>query len=686
MSLVHNPHRYNSVSFNVPTRQNYSINSYFPSRKPRPNSLTGHRTFKKDINDNMRHATLINIVAAVNEDIGSKQQDIRKVSASTYNTGRNRVTILSNIVFPHDKTVSIPQTKQRDFSVPEKVVSKKPVYYKHSKDLEVNNRNNQIKLFEDGDSYNIKVKLSKLMEKENEILERENVSKLKTEDKKVDDTNKVKKADDKAPKSSRDSESRMSSGVRRLGSLKRSEPRQLHELHKCDAIDLLDKINDIRDPAKSALDDSRKLIPTNQVTTRVPYIRTKSLPVMFPTKTTNKSTWSSPSSSSQKQHLVLSDRPLSRSLRQRTPDSMYKRMSNLPGGFGFDDMSINNGVNEVPDMTAPLVHDSSKIRKNVTSTATDRLKRSKSSKSPTSPIREMSTIFLTSLNGEEEVSIQRRITASSTLYKSKRALHEAVKRVLNGRTLICEPSLSRKMTIEERKEPSIKYKRSYQPTSAYTHEILSDRKSPKKVQFQRSDSSAGTSDSSATNCRNESNSEEIEGGSTILKKHTSSVRSFSPGIQHMSSKELLRLEQKLIPVSGPSPVSPENAVFFSTSSAINLQRTNSDLSYRPTSSNGGSVNCDKGERVEHDDDLVSLDSDLDERNVIGEQGSDSEDLYNHVTGNRKGSDFYKLVKAFENDPYCGYEHKKLRRTVSSTKPRESDTNKPKPQYVKVKLS
>lgn len=695
MSVAHYPGRPGlGVFSSVTPHMNYTVNSYFPSRQPRPSSLRGHKPLKRDIKDTMQHATLINIVAAVNEDINGRSVPRKEPVPHPV---RSTVTVISNIMLPHEKTVSIPQAKQRIFSMPEEIVQRKPVYYKHSGDLEVNTQSH-LKLVYEGDAYNLKVKKN-AADKKSKPPATQIIKTLPNKPRVLDvnfsSTKKNIKPDDKN-KPSNENETRVTSCVRRLGSVKIKEPRQVHDISKCDIVDLSDTPEENINPANmSILDDSQKAIPP-YTASKIPYIRTKSLPVLFPTKINNRIL----PPQYQKQPTIYKDRPLSHSLRKQTPDSMYKRITNLPSGFGFGELSINNGINQAPNVSGRLVHDSEKqptIRSSLSGNSRQRNNRNIGSVASQNIGRDYSTVFITLPNERPDYT-----SASSygSSYRSKYTLHEAVQRAMSCRSTKGGSAMTKN---DNRSAISARSKKSCLTSRSGLSETLSGIRTPKRVQFISSGSSLNSSD--ANNPTEEPNSDQVvDGGSSIIRSHvpSSTIRAFSPGIQPMSVRELLRLEQKILPSNTPLPpdISPH---YYSTSSLISvhtLLRSNSDLSSRLFISSDDDSDNEVSETKQkessennHSEDINDMEttensSEITEDSMNENEGYDksTEDDDRDDSGDSDKEGYYKLVKAVDRQPYDGFEHKKLRRTSGNSKCREHEKGTEKARYVKVRLS
>jgi hypothetical protein len=101
----------------------------------------------KDVKESIRHAALINIVAAVNESCDDESSQSHLLENSQ-RSADGSMTLLSNLVFSKDRSISIPKP-QVFFQPPERLSTKKPVFYKHSKDEvqeDIENRKRSVSL------------------------------------------------------------------------------------------------------------------------------------------------------------------------------------------------------------------------------------------------------------------------------------------------------------------------------------------------------------------------------------------------------------------------------------------------------------------------------------------------------------------------------------------------------------
>lgn len=86
----------------------------------------------KDVKESIRHAALINIVAAVNDSCDDETTNSHLLEQTPRST-ENNMTLISNLVFHRDRSISIPKP-QLFFEPPKTLSTKKPLYYRNSKD------------------------------------------------------------------------------------------------------------------------------------------------------------------------------------------------------------------------------------------------------------------------------------------------------------------------------------------------------------------------------------------------------------------------------------------------------------------------------------------------------------------------------------------------------------------------
>lgn len=96
------------------------------------NDQAGDVQKMKDVKESIRHAALINIVAAVNDSCDDETNSSHLLEQTQRSTDGN-MTLISNLVFHRDRSISIPKP-QVFFEPPKTLSTKKPLYYRNSKD------------------------------------------------------------------------------------------------------------------------------------------------------------------------------------------------------------------------------------------------------------------------------------------------------------------------------------------------------------------------------------------------------------------------------------------------------------------------------------------------------------------------------------------------------------------------
>ncbi|XP_052774991.1 uncharacterized protein LOC128213383 [Mya arenaria] len=719
MSVLQYPGGRSPATVNTTSKRVYSVSSGFPQRKPRVRQLTGQSSCKRDVKENLQQATLINIVASVNIDEHSRHVPRRRNLGSVLSDesmDNSSYLDFANIIFPRNKAVSIPQPKQRVFNMPEETIQRKPVYYKHSQDREVR-KDYDVLLFKENQAVKIKPptremrhrtsvqKFVKTLPNKPHVVLMQNSSFLPSKPKPGQDNSGRKSASSQGSRG----RSSVSSSIRQLGTLKRPiETRVVRDIAKCDAIDLLDSEITAKDDGYFQNDppESRGRISPQ---TSVPYIRTKSLPVLFPTKTTKtfpRSDYVPYEKQAMEKHHVFKDRPLSDSLRKQTPTSMYKAIMDHPNGASFETISINNGFNKPPDANAPIIHDTNSTKQNHHRVLAGlyHMNRARLRNSLTPSIGR-ATIHLHPQVTRHGVETE----AKKQFQRSKTELHQAVHRVMSGRS-------EQMSEIESSKKSILSAKSGHSETEF-------SQRTPKRVQF--NDSSSELNSEEGESVKDTDNCMVQPGGTSVISTPTNECRAYSQSMRPMSAKELLRIQQKILPANIPCVES--HNTFLNSDSAITIQsfqqRSNSRISTASVMSEECLPNMDDdvekedkdtGERVKaNDGDHTSengLENELENQDetrseevevVCGleedEEEKEDENKYkSHMSeieayvnegkvalmNDNEQLEFYKIFKAVESNTYEGFEHKKIRRTSANSKGSDSK----KALYVKVKLS
>lgn len=96
------------------------------------NDQAGDVQKMKDVKESIRHAALINIVAAVNDSCDDDTTSSHLLEQTQRSTDGN-MTLISNLVFHRDRSISFPKP-QLFFEPPKTLSTKKPLFYRNSKD------------------------------------------------------------------------------------------------------------------------------------------------------------------------------------------------------------------------------------------------------------------------------------------------------------------------------------------------------------------------------------------------------------------------------------------------------------------------------------------------------------------------------------------------------------------------
>lgn len=659
MNVIQCQDSFYTVSFSSSSQRSYAVTSSFPPGKIRPRSYRRNdRADKRHGANSMQHAALINIVAAVNVDFHG-----HSFMKRGHNHDQSDKKVEHEFIVPRSTAISIPQPKQRVFNLPEEIVQRKPVYYKNSPDLEVR-RETRFRCTDGVNLCDVDSKQDKTSKTNRQPLD----SSLKSSAK--NQSTSSYSATSKFTLKRASSEERSSrSGVRRLGDCyvkQKTDTKLVCELPKCEAVDLLETSRGHEDPAKSALDNSRKIIPANNHAP-IPYIRTKSLPAIFPTKTSRQS--SRPDSAlPQTPKSIIKGRPLSENKRKRELVSAKATPIRLSEVIGT--LLINN-VSRRP--TEEVYH-------------------------------------------RNRIPLQRHETASC----SRSTMHSS------GRTTFHSPNLVRTSfdLPLDRRRPLTSGHRAMSGKS--TNSIpLSEKTNTSGLSTRSFSTSYTNTTESATSERQ--NVKKVQFASNVYCKQKSSLK-HDPGnaeerpfpgshynsqIDPVSSQEVLLMQQKILPVNLPRENIRKN--FYLPASGITiqrLQRSKTEMTPRRSRHKHYSSREEKNEeikssrrlnadvRTECRTEVINMADKPPEHDKVEEETDDldsSEDNSSDDEGKRMHESiptlslckndtvqYYRLFKAVDLHSYDGYEHKKLRKSAGSS--RVKDSGAQKSYYVKVRLS
>ena len=652
-------------------------------------------TVQQSVNETLKEAALINIVAAVNDNQTGDGHDRYEISAapgSAIDSLSNTMAVISNLMNAGRRTVSIPRSsKIKDsFNLPKNTIQKKPVYYKHSDDEEVSTREQhrsvftRIQCIED-----TTLKIYQASQGEKRKPAKEVVIKsLPTRPHTIEynvmhNTSQSLPTKKQYAAKTKERESESRSSVRKLGSLKRTETRQVHRIPRCDAVDLSDtdtsanlqemfsilSMNDQRNSSKRSAN------------TNFEYYRTKSLPAMLPNKTTL--TRSSVSSqSTRNSNSAIRGRHLSRSITKRTPDSLYKRTMNMPNGYGFEKLAICNGVNQDPDIVSPVAYDSTKSNGNKQSFAG--LVTQKSSwkqRSLKPPILAQSFGMHHEVDSEKDMSL---LDKRFFLTDTEDNFREAVKSAMNG-------------NVDSHYE-EVNY--SITPTGiSSSMSMYNAGKGRKHMQFVRRRFLSDSSDDSYPDDKADEDKEEVNiyHDTRMIHAPGSTSLSYSP----ISANQLLRIQQKIIPANIKND-SPAVQHYFSTTSSITLQqpeRQKSDLPRKAFVRSDEDADKIAIEVTSHEGEQDLLRENMEEQCESEPEFTEIRDIacspvgrdistaasnsQPETTDKKSSSSFYKLVKAVDSHSYAEFEHKKLRRLAPGVCGKALDNQTT--EFVKIRL-
>ena len=680
--------------------QYYRLSSKFQNSNDTTNTVNErvNSASKNVMQGQLQQATLINIVAAVNETFGSESgianHESRTVPGSPTDALQNTVAVVSNLVSPRERTISIPTT-QVVFEMPVESVRKKPVYYKHSEDEEVHRKDLPANVFSKNSVERTKVNLTKPHIASEKVMKR---IPFKTP---CFDYSLNAQNPKTVTESSKPTVSKSWSPVRRLGAWKRSESRAVHQMSKCEAVDIMDSESIRRtqngsfspDPTKITAEEKLKIIPPSPVNP-YPFYRAKSLPAVFPVKTT-KTAPSSPPTAMPKTERYR-HRPLSRGNFTQIDD--FRKVFNLSGGIVVDHSHTGTGLNHEHEVVSPFKLDLAKSK--------DAQKSPYAlSGSDVSPAEVRGRAFGqgSPRHGDSEYqSAQESSSKSGDMPHLKDSLHSAAKFTLSGRpkssaSTTSSRSQPRNVTSANSRKSCIAANAGRNGTSD-----VPGRRTPKKVKFARRPSSTSTVSNTILDDEPVAKINAF-GGSSVFQTPRSDITAYSPGPQPMSAQELLRLKQKLIPANVHVELANKSSYNFTSHTGMkirSIQQRSDDISYRnliisdsddensECNLNSGvtteaakeetdieNVNTDKlatGDKVRGS--LSDLDNDCDE--------TDSDEEMSKVEASREIS--YKLVKAVDLDSYSEFEHKKMRKVLSHSFNANRGDNT-KAHFVKVQL-
>ena len=666
-----------------------------------------NRNHPKVMAEMPQQATLINIVAAVNDTFGDEHSASYKeniVPGSPTDALSNSMAVVSSILSPRERTISIPTT-QVVFELPIETIQKKPVYYKHSEDEEVYRR--------DSCSANVLSKHSaertKITSAKPYIVSEKVIKRLQIKEPCFDHSFDTQRQKTDSEPTAKPSVNKSWSPVRRLGAWRRPQSRTVHTLSKCEAVDIMDNDSIRRsqnemgfnpDPTKVSAEEKLKIIPPSPANP-YPFYRAKSLPAVFPvrTKTANVSQILDPQKLERYKY-----RPRSRGYFSQSDET--RKVVNLSGSAGLEHSNVNSSLHHDHETVSPYKLD---LEKSKNAQKSQYLLTG----SNVNPAEVRGKAFGHGSTRHGQFSPQN----SLDLSQSKESINPEMRIGLSGRPRSTNSSTSGRSqssnaTLTNNKKGCL----SNRPGPG---DFMAGRRTPKRVKFARRSSS--TSVISNTTINDEPIAKiNAFGGSSIVQTPKSNITAYSPGPQPLSTQELLRLKQKFIPANVHVELSHKSAYHFSNHNGMRIKSiTQKDTeSKSDTRINDDSENTDpdkqdfdreNSDKVESDvserelefsvykdksDDrsdtltegiadseekLRRLVSDLDDDES---NDSDSTDEFSQLAAKHENS--YKLVKAVDLDSYAEFEHKKMRKVLSSSLNVHRNENA-KVHFVRVKM-
>lgn len=667
-----------------------------------------NRNNQKVMKGTLQQATLINIVAAVNETLGDETSASFKESiipGSPTDALSNSMAVVSSIMSPRERTISIPTT-QVVFELPIETIQKKPVYYKHSEDEEVHRKDiSSANVFSKNSMERMKVNSAKPYIVSEKVIKRLQMKAPCFEH--SFDTQRQKTDTDTATPSVNKSWS----PVRRLGAWRRPQSRAVHKLSKCEAVDIMDSDSIRRsqnetgfnpDPTKVSAEEKLKIIPPSPINP-YPFYRAKSLPAVFPVKTKTPNV--SQTLDLQKPERYK-NRPLSRGYFSQCAES--RKLFNVSGSAGLDHSNANNCLHHDHETVSPYKLDLEKSK--------DAQKSQYSLiGSEISPAEVRGKAFGHGSPRHGHVSLQN----SFDLSQSKENINSGIKVTLGGRPRSTNSSASSRS--QSSNATLTNSKKGCFANRSGPGDFVAGRRTPKRVKFARRPS--GTSITSNITVDDEPIAKiNAFGGSSIVQIPKSNITAYSPGPQSLSAQELLRLKQKLIPANVHVELSYKSAYNFSHHNGMRIRSiqqkdgegkrkapVNDDAdnphSDRPDSekANSDKVDSDVSEReldfsiykdkaksddrsdtltevrAESEDKFKRLISDIDDDES---NESDSTEEFSQLAAKHEIS--YKLVKAVDLDTYAEFEHKKMRKVLNSSLNANRNGNA-NAHFVRVKM-
>ena len=651
------------------------------------------RNNQKVMTDMPQQATLINIVAAVNDTFRDANDSSYKeniVPGSPTDALSNSMAIVSSIMTPRERSISIPTT-QVVFELPIETIQKKPVYYKHSEDEEVYRKDsNNANVFSKHSVERTKVNSAKPF-----IVSEKVIKRLQIKEPCFDrNFEKQRQKSDSEP-IAKQTVNKSWSPVRRLGAWKRPQSRTVHTLSKCDAVDIMDSDsirrtqNDIGlnpDPTKVSAEEKLKIIPPTP-SNPYPFYRAKSLPAVFPVKTKTPNATASQILDSQKLERYK-NRPRSRGYFSQSSDA--RKAIHLSGSAGLEHSFSSNNLHHEHETVSPYKLD---LEKSKTAQKSQYLLTG----SDINPAEVRGKAFGHGSSKHGQYSSQN----SLDLSQSKEDINQDTRKSRNGRPRSTNSSASGRSHSSNSMLPN--NMKGCLSNRSGPGEFMAGRRTPKRVKFARRPSSTSVTSNTMVNDEPIAKINAF-GGSSVVQIPKSNATAYSPGPEPLSAQELLRLKQKFIPANVNIKLSNKSAYHFSNHNGMRIKgitqkdiesktgdhNNNDSEHFDPDKQDSDKENSDKFDsnvsereldfsvckdrdksddrsdtltevRADSEDKLRRLVSDLEDEES---NDSDSTDEFSQLAAKHENS--YKLVKAVDLDSYAEFEHKKMRKVLNSS--------------------
>ncbi|KAK3607534.1 hypothetical protein CHS0354_025788 [Potamilus streckersoni] len=670
------------------------------------------RQLTHEMKGGLHQAALINIVAAVNDRyVGEPVRKPEYVHAPQVDP----MTVLSTLVSQRDRTISIPRP-QMFMHFPHKLIQRKPVYYKHSEE-EVK-RDNAFLFNRSATSFQLK---SRVREKPSSGSS-EPLIKISSVTTSKDGVQGEKTVIIRDPFTDSSTNKPKISGVKHGAQPRHSESRKYREISKCDAIDIMDATDAMKREHTMSPKSSQGVNSdsNNQSPNPFPFYRTKSLPSIFSPRR-NKSG--------------------SAKHRQRTPaSSSGQQQLPSPRQIVHSGNEIPHGVYGRPVITSREAANNEDTRRPISRSSRDMNSAGVSpnlspfvdrdNRPTTSPVLErVQLVGIASRSSKSDDrtranDLQRRIstenggeTTSEVSFNESRFVVSAKSQksiIVNRQQGNTEGASEKRTSFKRVKFASVddvdnRSDDQLDTTSVdNTHnEILANQYHVQGHKYK-----IGSSDPHSENNYFQSSSGEprpgSEGPRSQSRQSGVSTLSNNGSLKPMTLNELDRLKQKFIPNDLRSSLSSQASFYLYDDIKISKLKTKeitptkkendikteeeeekedrNDIGTK-TNSESKLLETNEANETRKENDFRNEEEEIreeekdDETNVYsGEDQGGCNAIFIEKQTDKKEESVYQLMRAFENDPYSDFEHKKIRR-----KHQNYDKSENKAQYLKVKL-